>query len=133
MAGATGQAHTTAIYIVLCAAASLLFLFDPANTWWFPSCPFRAVTGWLCPLCGSLRAVHALLHGAPRAALALNPLATVGIAAGLVAITHDAVRPARTALVERLIDVCFSARGLAFIVAFGVCRNVLAPFVRIVR
>jgi hypothetical protein len=27
----------------------LLFVFDPAATWWFPSCPFNALTGWLCP------------------------------------------------------------------------------------
>ena len=29
----------------------------------YPTCPFLAITGWYCPGCGSLRAVHDLLHG----------------------------------------------------------------------
>ena len=35
--------------------------FDPAERH-VPLCPFHAVTGWLCPLCGSLRAADALAH-----------------------------------------------------------------------
>ncbi len=104
-------------------AAALLSAFDPGTTWWFPSCPFHALTGWLCPFCGSLRALHALLQGAPRTALALNPLAIVGLVLGLVALAHDAVRPARATQLERLTGLCFSGRGLALVVAFGVFRN----------
>jgi hypothetical protein len=103
------------VWLVLAAAAVVLVAFDPATTWWFPSCPFRALTGWLCPLCGSLRAVHALLRGAPAAALALNPLTTVGLAAWLFAR-------------ERTNAVCFSARGVALLIAFGVLRNVPGSF-----
>jgi hypothetical protein len=104
------------------AAAALLFAFDPAVTWWFPSCPLRALTGWLCPLCGSLRAVHALLHGAPRIALALNPLATVVLSAALAALVHDTVRPARAT--RFVLRMCASTPGLALTTAFGVLRNV---------
>jgi hypothetical protein len=118
---------------VALAAAVLLFAFDPATTWWFPSCPFRAVTGWQCPFCGSLRALHALLRGAPRIALALNPLAIAGLVLGLIALVHDAVRPARATRFQRLTDLCFSGRGLAFVVAFGVFRNLLEPLGWIVR
>jgi hypothetical protein len=98
---------------LLLAAGIVLRSFDPSTTWWFPSCPFHAMTGLLCPLCGSLRALHALLAGAPVAALAFNPLTIVGLA-GLVL--------AR----ERTIAVCFSARGLGALVAFGVLRNLPA-------
>jgi Protein of unknown function (DUF2752) len=118
--------HTALVCLVL-AGAALLFAFDPAITWWFPSCPLNALTGWLCPFCGSLRALHALLHGAPRSAWALNPLTTAGAAAGLVALVHDAVRPARAMHVERLLSLCFSARGFALAVAFGVLRNIPNP------
>src|SRR5438309_10716567 len=104
-------------------AAALLSAFDPGTTWWFPSCPFHALTGWLCPFCGTLGAHPALLRGAPRTALALNPLAIVGLVLGLVALAHDAVRPARATQLERLTGLCFSARGLALVVAFGVFRN----------
>ena len=34
----------------------------------FPSCPFNALTGWLCPACGGLRMTHDLLHGDQAAA-----------------------------------------------------------------
>ena len=65
---------------VALAAAGALFVFDPAVTSWFPSCPLNTLTGWLCPFCGSLRAVHALLHGHIEAALRLNPMTTAGVA-----------------------------------------------------
>jgi hypothetical protein len=109
------------------AAAALLFAFDPATTWWFPSCPFNALTGWLCPFCGSLRALHALLRGTPRIALALNPLTTLGLVLGLMALLDDAVRPARASRFARLTGLCFSGRGLALAVAFGVFRNLTGP------
>jgi hypothetical protein len=116
---------------LILAAAALLFAFDPATTWWFPSCPIHALTGWLCPFCGSLRAVHALLRGAPLVALELNPLTTVGLVAALVALLHDTVCPAwprRATRFERLTRLCFSARGLAIIAAFGLLRNVAPKF-----
>src|SRR5436190_7873023 len=86
--------------VLLAAATAALVAFDPATTWWFPSCPFHAMTGWLCPLCGSLRAAHALTRGAPLTAMAFNPLAVTGLAAWLVAR-------------ERAMAFCFSVRGLA--------------------
>jgi hypothetical protein len=55
-------------------AAGLLRAFDPATVRFFPPCPFRALTGYLCPGCGTLRALHQLLHGHVAAAFRLNPL-----------------------------------------------------------
>src|SRR5579864_3071422 len=52
----------------------MLFVFDPATTAMFPPCPVRYLTGWYCPGCGSLRAIHQLLHGNLQAAWAMNPL-----------------------------------------------------------
>ncbi|HEX3197354.1 MAG TPA: DUF2752 domain-containing protein [Propionibacteriaceae bacterium] len=42
-------------------------------------CPFRALTGWDCPLCGGTRMGAALLHGDVLAALGFNPLALMGL------------------------------------------------------
>ena len=42
-------------------------------------CPFRAVTGWDCPLCGGTRMGDALLHGDVLAAFGYNPLALIGL------------------------------------------------------
>ncbi len=95
---------------------------------WFPSCPLHALTGLLCPLCGSLRALHALLVGAPVVALFLNPLTTSVAVAGFVACVHDVACPARAPLGERLAALWFSTPGVACAIAFGVLRNVNVPF-----
>ena len=42
-------------------------------------CPFRAMTGWDCPLCGGTRMGAALLHGDVQSAFMLNPLALIGL------------------------------------------------------
>jgi hypothetical protein len=52
----------------------ILFLLNPATCPLLPPCPFRALTGLLCPGCGSTRAVHAALHGNIATAFELNPL-----------------------------------------------------------
>lgn len=48
---------------LLLAAICVYFYFDPSDNRFFPRCPFLAATGYLCPGCGSQRAIHALLHG----------------------------------------------------------------------
>ena len=53
---------------------AMLYRFDPGATEVFPLCPFHYFTGYYCPGCGSLRALHQLLHGNPSAALSYNPL-----------------------------------------------------------
>jgi hypothetical protein len=109
---------------IMLAAAVVVFAFDPALTAWFPSCPLYTLTGWLCPFCGSLRALHALLHGNVVAALRFNPMTTVGMAAGFVALSLDAVLPGRDAL-ARLVSLCLSMPSLALAALFGVLRNIV--------
>jgi Protein of unknown function (DUF2752) len=58
---------------------------DPNVAGHYPTCPFLALTGWYCPGCGGLRAVHALAHGDLTTALARNPLAVVVL--GYVVVT----------------------------------------------
>jgi hypothetical protein len=55
------------------AALAWVGSVDPNEPGHYPTCPFLAVTGWFCPGCGSLRALHALVHGDLRSALARNP------------------------------------------------------------
>ena len=55
-------------------ALPVLYLFNPAQSRLFPPCPFLLLTGWRCPGCGSLRAMHQLLHGELSAGLTLNPM-----------------------------------------------------------
>ena len=98
------------------AAAAVLFFFDPAVTRIFAPCPFHSLTGYHCPGCGSLRAVHALLHGELRAAFALNPLMVLSIPfLGLLA-----WKP-RWAL-----QVWVPWTAMALLIAYGIARNL--PF-----
>ena len=61
-------------WATLAAGAVYLFIFEPGKTGFFPICPFRAVTGFTCPGCGSTRGLHRLLHGDVVAAFEFNPL-----------------------------------------------------------
>lgn len=56
------------------ASVGFVAVVDPNEAGHYPTCPFLAVTGYFCPGCGSLRAVHALAHGDLGAAVGLNVL-----------------------------------------------------------
>ena len=79
-----------ALRLPLLAAASAAAVLttvgvvDPNQPGHYPTCPFLAVTGYWCPGCGSLRALHALAHGDVVTALARNPLTVVATAGLLV-------------------------------------------------
>ena len=62
------------IWATLAAGATYLFIFEPGKSGFFPVCPFRAITGFTCPGCGSTRGLHRLLHGDLFAAFEFNPL-----------------------------------------------------------
>lgn len=59
------------------AAVAVLYFADPLEQLAWLRCPVNLTTGLYCPGCGSLRAVHALLHGDIVAALHSNLLAVV--------------------------------------------------------
>jgi hypothetical protein len=59
---------------IVATGSAVLFLFDPSTSDFYPPCPFRALTGFYCPGCGTTRALHALLHGHLGEAFGLNPL-----------------------------------------------------------
>ena len=83
----------------LLAAAGALALavqavFDPF-TQHIPLCPVRAATGLLCPGCGAIRSVHALLAGDPVLALRNNALVTTAIPLVGIGLVAWAVRRSR--------------------------------------
>ncbi|MDX6614435.1 MAG: hypothetical protein QOD75_3621 [Blastocatellia bacterium] len=63
-----------AVWCALALGSTYLYLFNPAAGAGYPACPFRMITGFQCPGCGSLRGLHQLLHGHPLATFKLNPL-----------------------------------------------------------
>jgi hypothetical protein len=77
--------------------AAALFFFDPATHSFYPPCLFKTIFGAQCPGCGSLRAMHELLHGNVAAAWALNKPLLVALplaaAAGLTAFLRRSSSP----------------------------------------
>ena len=52
---------------------ALVYARNPEEQGIYPPCIFYALTGLHCPGCGTLRAVHQLLHGDLIAAFGYNP------------------------------------------------------------
>lgn len=74
-----GWAGWTAAGAAAAGVAVLLAAVDPNRPGHYPLCPVLAVTGLYCPGCGSLRAVHDLLHADLAGALARNPLTVAAV------------------------------------------------------
>ena len=114
------------------AFAVLLLLrgFDPASAGVFPPCPVRYLTGWYCPGCGSLRALHQLLHGNFAAAWALNPLMILLLPFVSYGLCSHALRAMQ---IRILSPIFLPARWIhvlgVIIVLYGIARNLpIYPF-----
>lgn len=109
--------------IALPAAVWLLLHFDPnsANNP-FPPCIFRFVTGYYCVGCGTTRALHALVHGDPGRALAMNPLIMLMLPAGPLLIAHS--QGWRPSLLAPLMNVLVQPRvWLIVLPLYWIARN----------
>lgn len=74
------------IWLLIIAGAAYLFFFEPGKSGFFPGCPFRFLTGFTCPGCGTTRALHQILHGHFYAAFTLNPLLFLALPFALFAL-----------------------------------------------
>jgi hypothetical protein len=119
-----------AVVSAVAAGFVMLRVFDPATSGVFPPCPVRYLTGWYCPGCGSLRALHQLLMGNLRAAWAMNPLTVLllpFLTYGLVSHALYEIR-GRGLPQPFLRETWIHALGAA-ILLFGIVRNLpLHPF-----
>ena len=124
------RARYAALAAMTLAGAAVLYNVDPRNPGSYPICPFLGLTGCFCPGCGSLRAMHQLLHGNPIAALGYNPFAVLSLPFIAYSFLAGALRafalpaPAPVFVQSRWIwDL------LAVVLAFWALRNVpFAPF-----
>ena len=97
---------------------------DPNVAGHYPPCPFLAITGWYCPGCGALRAVHALAHGDLMTALARNPFVVVALGCVVVAWVLLLGRTVRGRPVRWLAPPWALYGVLGAILVFWVLRNV---------
>ena len=106
--------------------ALILFFCDPARVAIYPVCVFHQVTGLDCPACGSLRAMHQLLHGNIIGALHFNAFTVLSLplfaALGLYFITRSSTNEAAMKIRSLWIWLY-----LAAFLAFGILRDLPVP------
>lgn len=126
---ATGRRSPYAAAALAGAALIGDLAFDPAHRH-VPLCPFHALTGGWCPLCGGLRAADALAHLQLRTALHDNALFVLALP--LLALWwFDWTRRARAGHPPRR----FGRAGLVAIVLLGVVFTIVRnlPFAAALR
>ena len=131
---------TLAVLAIVAAAVAVLFVFDPTFSTFYPGCLFYRTTGLLCPGCGSLRALHQLLHGNFATALRYNPLLLltlflVGIIAAARLFRRNDSAPTTVASTRSPLALhpAWIWGYLALALAFWVCRNLPGPVFALLR
>ena len=107
---------------MLTAAVSVV---KPGHSWLLPPCPLHAVTGFLCPGCGSTRALYLLVHGNLIAALHENALSVALLP--FVLYELGAIFTRRYPALSTRLRPWMLWSFLALVIAFAVLRNVPYP------
>jgi len=104
--------------IVVCLVLPLFVLLiiiysnlDPEKTSLFPRCPFKVLTGYECPGCGSQRAVHNLLNLRIGSAIQANALLVFSIPYVLLLIFAEFFK-SKSIFFYRLYKILFSTRAI---------------------
>lgn len=128
-------------FSILAICAAILYCFNPVQFGFYPKCAFYHTTGLLCPGCGSLRALHQLLHGNLSEAVRFNAVLVLFLPVFLLyAAIYLVLRQWPFALLLRGASSGTIARlesllkvrplwlwiGFALLVLFGILRNL--PF-----
>jgi hypothetical protein len=112
------------IWLSIAIGAIYLFIFEPGKTGFFPACPFRMLTGFTCPGCGSTRGLHRLLHGDIVSALEFNPLMVLSLPFLLYALVrYTAAAVSGRPLQRHNIDAKYIWVLFGIIMSFWIFRN----------
>ncbi len=115
------------ILILFIIALTILYKFyNPATNIYFPKCPFRELTGFKCPGCGSQRAIHYLLNFEIYEAIKENALLVLSIPYLLTGFIFDLIKNPNVELLKWR-KIFFGEKPiyiiLIIIVAFWILRN----------
>lgn len=110
-------------------AAIILYLYNPSTSLIFPPCPFKLLTGYYCPGCGSLRALHQLFHGNLIAALKLNSFMVLCIPLMIYLILSEMkIKIKGRRLFPRIVfSQSFYVILLTMIILYWILRNIPVP------
>ena len=101
--------------------------YNPINNNYFPKCPFRELTGYKCPGCGSQRAIHYLLNFNIKDALKENLLLVISIPYLLIGFIIDLKKNPNDKTLKwrkRLFGTKAIFVILVLIIAFWILRNI---------
>jgi hypothetical protein len=112
------------IWLSIAIGATYIFIFEPGKTGFFPACPFRTLTGFTCPGCGSTRGLHRLLHGDIVSALKFNPLMVLSLPFLLYALMRYTAAAVTGRPIQRhYVDARYIWVLFAVIMSFWIFRN----------
>lgn len=120
--------YRKAVYPLIAVAGVIglaaIYLIDPREPGNYPICPFFGLTGWHCPGCGTLRALHQLLHGDIAAAFGFNAYTMLAVPAIVYSLSTDALRAYGLPAPPRLfIPAGWIWALLAAVAVFWILRN----------
>jgi hypothetical protein len=113
--------------LILLGLMLIYALYDPADSPIFPKCPFRSLTGYKCPGCGSQRAIHDLLHLDIAAAFRENFMLMLAIPYMITGAVFDLIKKPGPRLISWR-KILFGTKAifivLFLIIAFWILRNI---------
>lgn len=109
------------------AACAVVSAVDPGTGGPYPRCPTRVLLGFDCPVCGTLRGLHALSRGHLAEAVDHNALLVVAVPVGLVMWIGWVATALGRPLPSRAAPGWIVPVVIVVAVAFTVARNSSAP------
>lgn len=120
---------TGAMAVAFLAGCAVVYNFPPSQYSFYPRCPFYVATHWLCPGCGSTRALYSLLHGDVLAAWHYNALFTLLGPVVLAWLAFCCYRVMRYDQIPKMaIPRSVTACLVVAVVLFAVARNTIFAF-----
>ncbi len=115
------------IFIGLITLAFIYKVYNPLENAYFPKCPFKELTSYKCPGCGSQRAIHYLLNFDISNAVKQNILLIISIPYLLLGFVFD-IKKNLTYRMLKWRKILFGKRAifaiLFIIISYWIIRNI---------
>jgi len=129
------RARKVIVFGLIAAALIVLTIIygklNPENFYLFPKCPFKLLTGFECPGCGSQRAIHYLLNLKINSAIRANVLLIFSIPYLLLLIALELLK-FKNRFFMRLHRVFYGTKAIwtvfAVVMLWWIVRNLYSKF-----